>query len=68
MSPNDAVRGDEMALSGTYMSGSKQVDMGQGSDDEHRATNHAESFHDPSVAMAGKNYLAALNAEQRRAA
>ena len=81
MSPNGAARGDEMALSGTYMSGSKQVDMGQGSDEEHRATSHvrgwqagtihgqpAQSLHDPSVAMAGKDYLAALNAEQRRAA
>ena len=44
MSPNGAVGGDEMALSGTYMLGSRQVDMGRGSDDEHRATSHVRGW------------------------
>ena len=44
MNPNGAVRGDEMALPGTYMSGSKQVDIGQGSDDEYRATSHVRGL------------------------
>ena len=81
MNPNGAVRGDEMVLLGTYAWGSSKLRWDKGltkntarlamSGGWQAGTIHgqpAQSLHDPSVAMAGKDYLAALNAEQRRAA